>query len=131
MFILKDGQKSFSNFMEFALFLESINSDVDLTKQTPNYCMFSKTKGIVGGCNFKHLCELIKDIFNIPLIPNGCIEAPYGYLITFENGFLEKLSKNFQDKTKQELLKMAEDKGLSVKQNMKKEDIILLLESTE
>lgn len=134
MFVTKENQKSFWNFSEFLIFLNKINSDVELNKQTPNYAMFSKSKGIIGGCNFTHLCQLIKETFGVKLIPSGCIEANFGYLVTFEDGYLDQVEKELakstlEEKTKAELLAMALEKGLEVKPTLKKEEIINLLKT--
>lgn len=136
MFVVKENQKSFWNFNEFLVFLNKINDDVELDRQAPNYAMFSKSKGIVGGCNFIHLCELIKETFNVKLIPSGCIEANFGYLVTFEDGYLEKAEAkisqgNLDEKTKAELISLASEKGIEVKTTMKKEEIISLLKTEE
>lgn len=128
---LQTSQRQFFNFAEALHFLALLSSDVDLSRPAPNYAMFSKSKGIVAGCNFPHMCHLIRDTFGIKVIPEGCIESISGYIFTFEGGYLEETKpeerKELSLKSKADLLAMAKEKGLDVTNAMKKEDILLSL----
>lgn len=128
MYTLQKNQRQFFNFSEMLHFLSILTDDIDMSRQTPNYALYSKSRGIVGGMNFMHLCQMIRDTFKIGLIPSGCVESITGYILTFEEGYLDKVKpeerKDLNSKTKAELLALAKEKGLEVSNSMKKEEIL-------
>lgn len=128
MYQVKQNQRFFENFNQLLDFIDLLGADSDATKPVPNYAMFSKSHGIISGINFVHLCQRIHDVFGIRVVPNACLEFNNGYIMTFEEGYLEKVKPEekvkLQEKTKAELLAMAKDKGLDVSNAMKKEDLL-------
>lgn len=128
MYVIKKNQRQFANFAEVLKFLALLNDDVDTSKSAPNYALFSKSQGIVSGVNLVDMFQRIHDVFGIRVVPRGCIEFPGGYILTFEEGYLERAKpeekQDLSDKTKADLLAMAKDKGLDVSSSMKKEDIL-------
>lgn len=133
MYPIKENQRYFENFMEVLNFLALLNPDVDTSKSAPDFAMFSKSKGIVSGLNLIHLCQEIHDVFGIRLVANGCVQYANGYLLTFEDGYLERvkpeLRKELSAKSKADLLAMAKEKGLDVSNAMKKDEILQALVS--
>lgn len=131
MYQIKENQRFFENFNQLLSFIELLGADPDFTKSVPNYAMFSKSRGIISGINFIHLCQEIHDVYGIRVIPNACLEFNNGYILTFEEGYLEEVKpeekQKLDDLTKAELLAMAKDKGLDVSNSMKKEDILAAL----
>lgn len=131
MYQLKQNQRFFENFIKLLEFIDLLGADSDPTKVVPNYAMFSKEHGIISGVTFVHLCQRIHDVYGIRLVPNSCLEFNNGYILTFEEGYLERYKpeekEKLQDKTKAELLAMAKEKGLDVSNAMKKEDLLTAL----
>jgi len=131
MYQLKQNQRYFENFNQLLHFIDLLGADSDPTKAVPNYAMFSKSRGIISGITFVHLCQQIHDVYGIRVIPNSCLEFNNGYILTFEEGYLERAKpeekEGLQEKTKAELLAMAKDKGLDVSNAMKKEDLLAAL----
>lgn len=128
---LSKNQVKFLNFAELAKFLNSINSDVDLSRQGPDFSVFSKTKGIVAGCNFEHLCALMNKTFDFGLKPKGCLQYVDGYLITFEDEVptAKPQEVNLEEKNRSDLFKIAKSKGLNLHASTKKEDLISAIKS--
>ncbi len=128
MYVIKENQRQFGNFAEVLKFLALLNDDVDTSKSAPNYALFSKSQGIVSGVNLVDMFQKIHDVFGIRVVPRGCIEFPAGYILTFEEGYLERVKpeekQNLSEKTKAELLAIAKEKGLDVSSSMKKEEIL-------
>jgi hypothetical protein len=135
MYQIKENQRYFQNFNDLLKFIEVLGADPDTTKSVPNYSFFSKKSGIISGINFVHLCQEIHDVYGIRVVPNACLEFNNGYILTFEQGYLEKVKpeekEKLSDLTKAELLAMAKEKGLDVSNAMKKEDILTAIMESE
>lgn len=134
MYNVQSNQRHFDNFAEVLQFLFLLNDDVDTSKPAPEYALFSKSTGIVSGVNFINLCQRIHDVFGIRVVPSGCVQYPNGYLLTFEEGYLEQVKpeekKELAKESKANLLAKGKELGLEVSNAMKKDEIISVILSS-
>lgn len=134
------NQRQYSTWAEFLKDVAAFSDDFDYEKsfRMKNFSYFKKSGEQIFAGTFAGFMQSLKNELGLKIKPEGCFDSGFLTVVLFED-YAEELTKAKERKlqsdeenslyqmSNQKLLELAKEKGLSVKANLNKKQIVTLI----